>query len=126
MPDNSNEFSITKLVLTIGIYIIGFIITLYFSYPILKRDWQQFKKQKWFKYIFIIGIFLLMFVILKVVRLFIYNFITIESSVVEKNQIQNSLPLYGVFLGSLPALIAPFYEELAFRNNLFYQLKSKK
>ena len=125
-PLNSSVFSITNLITTIVIYLIGFIITIYFSYPILKRDWQEFKNQKWIKYLFIIGTFLFMFVILKVIRLFINTFIPIESNVVEENPIHNTLPIYAVLLGSVPALVAPFYEEFAFRNNLFYQFIDKK
>lgn len=123
-PLNATTPSVTNVTITIIIYVIGFIVALYYSYPILKNDWKEFKKQKWYKYLFITASFILMLIILKIVRYALTSIIPSQSITEDIDSINKSLPFYMIFMGSLPALLAPFFEELAFRNNLFYQLKN--
>lgn len=125
-PFQTAGFSIFNTVQSTLIYLIGFIITMYFSFPFLRKEWKDFKHHPWFKYLFIAGSFLLMFVILKIVRLVLFNEQPSPLPEEEIAPVHNTLPMYVLLLGSIPPLLAPFYEELAFRNNLFYTFRHKK
>ena len=65
-----------------------------------------------------------MFVILEVVRLITPNLFGESTSTDEIEQTKIIIPIYATLIGTLPALLAPFFEELAFRNNLFFKFRN--
>lgn len=114
-----SKYTVLSTIVTVLIFMLGFLIAMFLNREFLKEQWLNFKKKFWLKFILSIGLVVVAQMIL-----------TFSRSLIGLNKGENSesLSLWISLLPSLwamiPTLLAPFVEELVFRHYLFMRFKN--
>lgn len=115
-----------KIIFTVSIAFLGFLVALLLFGDVLKNDWPAFRKHLWrnlgLAVLGVVAAHLLLFLIRRLIDMIAGSSLAVGTGVNDMMSIQAaSLGL----LGSLTALMAPFTEEIVFRHALFYQWRAR-
>ncbi|WP_406567624.1 CPBP family intramembrane glutamic endopeptidase [Chryseobacterium oryctis] len=123
-PLNTTEVKPSNVIIIVFIYVIGFLSTLFVTKDWIKNQWKEFKTHKWTKYLWILLFYILSFVIISLTRKLILNYFDVD--VPEDASSKTQTFTFYSFIAIILPMLAPFYEEIAFRYSLFYQNINRK
>lgn len=122
--------TLNKIILAIVIALVNFFIALYLYGDVLKSEWPLFKKHFWRNLLIAVVCMIACYFVLGITRSLLQTMHMLpKASAMGASQLLLSSQLtsatYGL-IGSIPALLAPFTEEIIFRHVLFFQFNKNK
>ena len=110
-----------KILLSVGIFFLGFIMITYLFKDFLKKQWQEYRKKLWKNVLINIVLISGIYLILKATRLILPSTLSVDA--IGDTMTYTTL-LMGL-IGSIQPFLAPFVEEIVFRYLLFESINNK-